>query len=192
MCQKQVKGIPRTLEQHIQTCSICRNNYDPEQFDKKSPLVQIMTERGICFQCAFWSDKIENPDPNREIINGEHYTFHPFQKNPLYFQGHGGRIFYILHNDKSLLRSNNVWFQGIIPDRFKEKLPNTAKLISKKTYSLLKINNFTCKTKGCWDRYHCIRYDLSIEKNSKPWNIVPKNHVIGSERCVNFVNMNEL
>jgi hypothetical protein len=129
---------------------------------------------------------------DREIINGRHYVFHPRQDKKLYFQNFGGHEFHALRNDGSLIMSNNVWFQGEIPERFKEKLPDTAKLISKRTYKKLKNNNFKCKSKGCWDRYHCFRYDNSIEEKYGPWNSIPKTHKPGEEDCESFINKNQL
>ncbi|NDV63966.1 hypothetical protein [Bacteroides sp. 224] len=192
MCDNKARGVSRTLNQHIQNCSICGDSYDLEEFQKQLPLTQLMKQRNICFKCAFWLDKIENPNPNREIIDGQHCTFHPSQNERSYFQGCGGREFYILRNDKSLAMSNNVWFQGKIPDRFRESLPNTAQFISKRTYTKLKNNSFQCKAKGCWDRYHCLRYDISIEEGAGPWNIIPKTHNPGEENCESFINKNKL
>lgn len=192
MCDNKARGISRTLNQHTQTCSICEATYEIESFNPNAPLVKTMVEKHICFQCAFWLDKIENPAPNREVIKGEHYTFNPYQDHQAIFQGHGGRVFYGVRNDGTLIISNNVWFQGEIPKRFREQLPDTAQLISKKTYTKLKNNNFQCKAKGCWDRYHCLRYDISIEEDTGPWNTISKTHKPGEENCESFINKNQL
>jgi hypothetical protein len=192
MCKGKAGGVPRTLNQHIQTCSICKVAYEPGSFDPNALLVKLMDERNICFRCAFWSDKIENPLPYREIINGEHYVFHPYQNKPVFFQGYGGREFYALRNDGSLIMSNNVWYQGQIPEIFREKLPDTARMISKKTYKKLVGNNFKCQAKGCWDRYHCFRYDISIEESAGAWNVIPCMHVPGEENCESFIHKNRL
>jgi uncharacterized protein YlaI len=192
MCEEKAGGIPRTLNQHTQTCSICEAVYEIDSFDPNAPLVKLMGERNICFQCAFWSDKIEKPLLGREIINGEHFVFHPCQDKPLVFQGFGGREFYALLNDNSLIMSNNVWHQGKIPERFCEKLPDTARFISKKTYKKLINDSFKCRAKGCWDRYHCIRYDISIEESTGAWNVIPGTHIPGEENCESFINKNQL
>jgi hypothetical protein len=192
MCKKEAKGTPRTLILPIHKCSCCGVNYETDSFDLKQPLPQMMVEKQLCFECAFWTDKIEKTPQNREIINGEHYMFGQFQEDPLCFQGHGGRIFYAVHNDKTLVMSNNVWCQGTVPGRFRNQLPDTAKLISKHTYLQLKNNPFVCKAKGCWDRYHCFRYNQSIEQHAGPWNIVPNTHIPGEEWCESFINKEQL
>lgn len=191
MCNHKAKGDPRTLQCNIFKCSICGNDYNLDNFDMKSSLPQMMRDRHFCFTCAFWTNKIESPDPNREIIDGQHYVFYP-GPNSAYFQGFGGRTFYAIRNNGELITSNNVWHQGDIPSWFRDKLPDTAKFISARTFRKLRDNPFKCKSKGCWDRYHCFRYDISIEKEAGPWNVVPKNHVVGQEDCESFINKDNL
>lgn len=174
------------------TCKCCGEKYEADEYNPKSHIVKLMKKKGLCFQCAFWTQHIENPLPNREIINGVHYVFKPYQSSRSVFQGSGGHVFYIMHPDNSVLMSNNVWCQGDVPKRFRKQLPDTARIISKGVYSQLYNNPFRCKSKGCWDRYWCLRYDLSIEEKSGPWNVVPTDHKPGGEFCVSFINKNEL
>lgn len=191
MSDHQAKGVPRTLQCNIIQCSICKSEYDLNDFELRNPLPQLMKARGLCFSCSFWTDKIESPAPNREIINGEHFIFSPDNPNQ-YFKGNGGKPFYAIHNDGSIISTNNMWCQGTIPDHFKSKLPDTARFISKQTFQKLQNNPFKCKAKGCWDRYHCFRYDLSIEEKSGAWNAIPEKHIVGQEECESFINKNEL
>jgi len=188
MYRKKARGVPRTLRKTSKKCSCCGVIYETDSFNEKMPLPQMMAKRKICFECAFWIHKIENPLQHREIINGEHYVFKPVQEEKPYFQGYGGHEFYAIHNDGTIVTSNNVWYQGVIPERFRKRLPNTAKFISKTTFRKLNSNPFICKSAGCWDRYHCLRYDNSIEKQSGPWNQVPKTHKPGEEGCESFIN----
>lgn len=41
--------------------------------------------------------------------------------------------------------------------------------------------NRDCDRKGCLDRYDCIWYNA--EKETEPWNKIPKTHVPGEEHC---------
>ena len=41
--------------------------------------------------------------------------------------------------------------------------------------------NQDCDRKGCLDRYDCIWYNA--EKETEPWNKIPKTHVPGEEHC---------
>lgn len=176
-----------------QVCHICGSPLDLESYNQKEPLVKKMRHEHLCFNCAFWLDKSENPPKGREIINGSHYVFHNWNSGSGRFCGFGGRPFYALRNDGTVIRSNNVWFQGNIPDRFKDRFPNTARLITRNAYTKLKDNVlFRCDRKGCFDRYHCFFYHADeIEKNGA-WNKVPANHVVGSEECELFLNKDKI
>lgn len=175
------------------TCSICGAPMNINEFDTRAIITRKMKKEQLCFSCAFWKDKIDNPVPGREIINGCHYVFHEWVKTPIPFQGSGGYRYYILKNDGSVLRSNNVWFQGNIPERFKEQLPDTARMITKRAfYAIKNIEGFKCSKKGCWDRYHCYFYDKSLEKDCGPWNEIPKSHKVGGEQCESFLNIEKM
>lgn len=192
MCDRKAKGELRTLNANIQRCSKCNAAYEQDSFDPRQKLTVLMKQRELCFQCAFWIDKIEKPPEYAEVVNGSHFTFHPWNNSPLAFQGSGGHAFYIIRENGSVLKSNNVWRQGDVPERFREQLPDTARFISKRTYSQLNDNSFVCKAKGCWDRYNCYRYDLAIEETAGPWNVVPQSHTLGDEKCESFINKNKL
>lgn len=169
-------------------CKYCGSQIHLEDYDKKLPLIQMMNNEQLCFSCAFWKNKIDHPTPNRQIINGEHWVFEPWSDKPLLFAGHGGRVFYIMLNDGGVLRSNNVWYQGEIPQHFRESLPDTAKFITRTAYYKMKNQpSFQCQAKGCWDRYHCYWYDMSLEANG-PWNEIPASHKIGDECCESFLD----
>lgn len=183
----------REAHASIKTCSICGGPMDIEEYDTRAILTKKMQAKHLCFACAFWKDKIDNPVPGREIINGCHYVFHEWLRQPIPFQGSGGHRYYILRNDGSVMRSNNVWFQGHIPERFRPQLPDTAKLITKRAYYAIKgLECFKCQRKGCWDRYHCYFYDRSIEAENGPWNEIPANHKIGDELCESFLNLDTM
>jgi len=161
-----------------------------ENYNQKLPLPQVMKKEQLCFACAFWKHLIDNPVPYRQIINGTHWTFNPWSDKPMMFAGHGGRAFYIMLNDGNVLRSNNAWFQGEIPEHFRSQLPDTAKFISRTAYYKIKDQPmFQCQSKGCWDRYHCYWYDKTVEVDGA-WNKIPSNHKIGDECCELFLDKN--
>ena len=174
------------------TCLSCGSHFNLRDFDIKLPLPKIMQRERLCFTCAFWKDKINNPLPNRQIIDGAHYTFSPWAIQPQTFIGHGGQVFHILLNDGAVIRSNNVWCQGEIPERFRSMLPNTARFITKKAYNKLKSQPlFKCQSKGCWDRYHCFWYDMTLEENGA-WNKIPNSHKVGDECCESFLDKSQV
>lgn len=175
------------------TCSCCGKPVELDEFDIRYPLVQRMKQERVCFICSFWKDKIENPPANREIINGEHYVFHEWVLKKEHFLGFGGKPMYILKEDKTVKKSNNVWHQGEIPLHFREQLPDTAKFITEQAYNQINKNiNFQCRAKGCWDRYNCFWYHIEIETDKGPWNTVPDGHVPGEEHCDSFIDKNKI
>lgn len=110
----------------------------------ESRLTEIMREKKCCFNCAIWFRRIEETlsiidDGSVSVImNHEAYIAHPFINGPLKgFVGHGGCIFYVQMNDRSVVQSNNVWRQGDIPEIFWKDLPDNAKRISEKEYNQL-------------------------------------------------------
>lgn len=173
-------------------CRYCGSLICLEDYNKKLPLPQVMKSEQLCFSCAYWKNKINNPAPNHQIINGKYWIFEPWSDKPLLFAGHGGKTFYIILNDGGVLRSNNIWCQGEIPQRFREALPDTAKFITRTAY--YKVKNqpcFQCQAKGCWDRYHCFWYNISQEIG-EPWNIIPNDHKIGEECCEIFLDKSKV
>ena len=100
--------------------------------------------------------------------------------------GFGGHEFYIRKFDGTLIKSNNVWHQGKIPEHFRKDLPDTADFLTLMDFQKLKNDPYKCMAKGCWDRYHCLRYDQSCEKDG-PFNIIPDSHIPGNEHCPSFV-----
>lgn len=175
------------------TCSCCGNVQELSDFDMKFPIPQKMKAEQLCFSCAFWKDKIEHPPEHRQIINGVHYTVHPWSEVRLGFMGHSGSVFYIRETNGSIHKSNNVWCQGDIPGRFKKDLQDTAAFITKDAFAKIKRHDGgLCQAKGCWDRYHCYWYNLELESNQQPYNVIPKSHVVGGEECESFINKNEV
>lgn len=185
--QKKSSRAPST-----QTCSCCGTPFELDGFYPSNKLTKKMKAENICFSCAFWKDKIDDPPVNREIIDGQYYIFNPWGK-ARNIQGYGSCAMYIVKNDGDIKRSNNVYYQGQVPDCFKDLLPNTAKFITKMAYiNIKKRLGFKCQAKGCWDRYHCFWYNTEIEKENGPWNTIPASHRPGEEQCESFINKNDI
>lgn len=174
------------------TCKFCHAEENIIEYDPPGETLLFMSRDNVCAKCAYWMDKIKHPDVGREIIGGHYFIVHPFVKRPNnVIKGTEGKEFYIRENDGTLIKSNNVWCQGEIPVYFRNELLDTANFLSLITYTKLHNDPHTCYAKGCWDRYHCLRYNLECERDG-PFNKVPANHIIGSEKCPSFINVNEL
>jgi len=191
MCKNTLGDACENSPKHY-NCELCGQQDCLDNYLDNCDYLPIMAKRHVCFHCAFWIHKIENPPPNRMIIGGCHYTVHPFMKRPNnVIKGFSGREFYIRKMNGQLIKSNNVWCQGNIPEQFRPQLPDDAHFLSLMTFQKLSHDNHQCFAKGCWDRYHCLRYNRENEKG-EPFNIVPSNHKVGSENCPSFINLNEL
>lgn len=88
-----------------------------------------MLARSLCFTCLFWLDRIEaQADPKACVVNGNSY--HDAGKRtgtPDHCLGFGGRQFRIVFTDGRVIETNNLFGQGPVPERFRDRLPDTAR-----------------------------------------------------------------
>lgn len=85
-----------------------------------------MREHNACLSCAHWLDllRLVN-DPNSVRVDGGHYLMYPSGGSGG-MRGFGGRMFAITFNDGRTVTCNNLWSQGAIPERFRDRLPDNA------------------------------------------------------------------
>lgn len=91
-----------------------------------------MDVQQLCFHCNYWTDIIRR-DNNEDkdvfvIANGKHYIIDNENSND-YFRGFGGAKFTIKFFDGRMVKTSNLWYQGEIPERFRDELPDNATLI---------------------------------------------------------------
>lgn len=108
-------------------CRICE-----AAIDSKHSNSDELKRLQLCFACNFWWEKVEwringdVTDKGNSVarINGKHYTIHPSTTyGP---QGFGGQLHIIRFDSGEEVHARNLWFQGEIPPRFREHLPNNA------------------------------------------------------------------
>jgi hypothetical protein len=87
------------------------------------------TRERVCHSCVFWLEKIETPIKGRAIINGTHYVAHPRSGSPSDVLGFGGREHTIYWFDGRTMSTNDLWYQGEIPERFRDRLPDDAEFV---------------------------------------------------------------
>lgn len=84
--------------------------------------------RKLCHSCLHWSDlAAKADDPSSVRVDGRHYWIEP--DDPVgqrRFSGFAGRRFDIHFHDGRRVVSHNLWTQGIVPDRFRDRLPDNA------------------------------------------------------------------
>ena len=94
---------------------------------------KLMVEKCLCFECAFWTEKIEIFSNRHAIIDGKmFYIKDDKPKEYKGFLGFGGRKFNIQFNDGQIITTRNMWHNGEIPDHFRDRLPDNAVFISEK------------------------------------------------------------
>jgi hypothetical protein len=104
-------------------CKNCGKNEHNQYIEETK---EKLAENQLCFHCDFWTDKINHP--KAIVIDGCHYMDSgAVPENYRGFKGHGGRKFNIKMNDGREVITNNLWFQGDVPEKFKSKIPDNAK-----------------------------------------------------------------
>jgi len=100
------------------------------QFCEKEEAVKMVEFGNYCFDCWFWVKKthLKPEDQVRQaIINGEHWMIGHGEET--IFRGMGGRRYTILFDDDRLVKTRNLWHQGVIPDEFRAILTDNAVFI---------------------------------------------------------------
>lgn len=80
----------------------------------------------------YWSEHIADYGPNSVIVDNTHYWIgeEPKPGESRSFLGHAGREFKIRFNDGREVTTHNLWYQGPIPTRFRDRLQNNAEFVS--------------------------------------------------------------
>lgn len=107
------------------------------------PEGQRMKQTGECFSCAFWELRAEVGCPT--VI--DNYVFTPGPRDKPWTdggQGHGmsGRKFVIEYFDGRIITTYDLWGGGEIPERYRKRIPNTAKFLG--GASIEKVGETTC------------------------------------------------
>ena len=96
-------------------CKICEKQESAKYFNNRR-----MVDEQLCFGCNFWDEYTYRIDESIRI-NGTHYMLGDGKGG-----GFGGRKFVIKMNDGKIVETNDLWYQGVIPEYFKSKLPDNA------------------------------------------------------------------
>lgn len=85
---------------------------------------------------TYWIDRATNhgdkTDDGRQIIRarGDHYVVNPRSDGPSSMLGHGGREISFILEDGTVVSSNDVWYQGVVPLTLRRLLPDNADPLS--------------------------------------------------------------
>ena len=107
---------------------LCLECKKKEKLRWMEEMKQKLIERNLCFNCNFWWERIEKVDhPNSVRINNNHYWIENENASRNTFRGFGGQKFIIKFDNGRIVVTTNLWSQGEIPERFRDRLPNNAK-----------------------------------------------------------------
>ena len=107
-------------------CSVC-GEYDKPNHYVTETAIAMGTHR-MCFRCNFWRGQLELDKASKRtwaIIDGHHYVLGDHGA----FRGYSGRNFKIKFNNGTILETDDLWHQGKIPEKWKDKFPNNAEFI---------------------------------------------------------------
>lgn len=87
-----------------------------------------------CYIRHFWRRIVAEKDKHI-FIDGQSYCDGGNVKSPIWVSdlGFGGRRFWIRFFDGKTVTTNNLWYQGRIPDEFRSELPDNAKFYTPKS-----------------------------------------------------------
>ena len=174
------------IEPIIFKCKLCENEDDYSLYNPDGEIFKIMVSDHVCYHCAYWMNIIKNPPIHYEVIDGLFFEVFPSAVRPFNrIMGGLGIEYYIRRFDGTLVKSNNIHVKGYVPEHFKDKFPDTAEFMDLIEFQKLKNHPKKCPSKGCYERYNCIRYDTDLEADG-PFNTVPE-HEIGKYRCPQFI-----
>lgn len=90
---------------------------------------QVLINEQLCFQCHHWTRLLPERQ-NRVIVGGRHYMIEPeLPPRDRSLGGFGGQQWKIRFKDGREVVTTNLWHQGPIPERFRERLPDNAEFV---------------------------------------------------------------
>lgn len=90
------------------------------------PLCEYLIAHRRCFYCNHWHKLMAVvDDPKTVRIGGVHYRLGD-ERGPAQVRGYGGRRFRIKFHDGRDVTTTDLWCQGTIPQRFRERLGDNA------------------------------------------------------------------
>ena len=115
------------MEYLAHTCKICGAKEDNHWISHKQ-----LTERQECFNCNYWMKLIEDTnwseDRFRVVVKGIHYVgYSPRVSTGM--KGFGGSLWKIKFLDGREVECRNLWHQGEIPERFRDRLQDNAEFV---------------------------------------------------------------
>lgn len=104
-------------------CEVTLDNWQPEY---KSKLIT----RSVCNKCDYWVDRLLKTS-SQIVVNGKVFQIDNNQPKSKSSAGHGGREFVFKRiGCDEIERTTNLWYNGIVPEHFKSRIPDNAVFLS--------------------------------------------------------------
>lgn len=106
-------------------CVVCGKEIEKSQYGS------AVLCGGECFKKHYWNDIISEREKHI-IINGDcYYDAGNMPDSYTGFLGHSGRKFYIKYFDGRIMSTNNLWYNGTVPEEFRNQLKDNATFCAK-------------------------------------------------------------
>jgi hypothetical protein len=92
--------------------------------------IVVKTEESIDHADWFWGPGgvRDGDDPQRRVVvDGTHYYLGDDRKQPGEFKGFAGRRWEIEFFDGRRIGTNDLWYQGVVPPKWRERYPDNAR-----------------------------------------------------------------
>ena len=101
-------------------CKICGKN------KRKMYIESLNICSAECLLESIWQDLILEKDlENHLVINNKHYIVGPEQTKSI-LRGFNGQKFTIKKDNGEIIETTNLWCQGEVPEKYRDKLVNNA------------------------------------------------------------------
>ena len=106
-------------------CKECQKIIKVKDLTCFSEVGKYLIRQKLCFSCDFWAGKIKDVNNPKSVrIDKWHYFIGDESKGG--FRGFDGKRFKIRFNNGKEVETTNLWCQGEIPKRFRERLLDNA------------------------------------------------------------------
>lgn len=111
----------------------CRECFDLKDLPGDAAEAMIAMTLQYCGECYFWHKfEVLKATPEMARIGGKHYFIGPelsLDELPLKDRGMNGGKVIIRFFDGREVTSTNIWFQGLIPERWRIRLYDNAEFV---------------------------------------------------------------
>jgi hypothetical protein len=95
---------------------------DPDRID-------IHVSRSYHSSEDYWERQITDQPERRVVVGGVHYRLGQHGARPSDHNGFGGKRWDIEFTDGRKVTTHDLWYQGLIPPKFRDRLPDNARFV---------------------------------------------------------------